>query len=99
MLTFRCGFPAGGFFGRIRFVRFFRRCALRGRDLDVQFRRHIVVKLDLDFLLAALLDGFVEQHGMLGQLDIAKFLDQSVVDILCRDGSKSLAGLACLKSD
>ena len=43
------------------------------------------MKLNLDFVLAALLDGFVEGHGMFGQLNIAKLLGETVMNILCRD--------------
>lgn len=57
------------------------------------------MKLHLDFVLAALLDGFIQGDSMFRQLDLAKLLGETIVNILCRDRAKGFAGLAGFKSE
>ena len=52
-----------------------------------------------NFLLAALLDRLVERNRMPWQPDIAEFLNETVVEILCRDRPEGLSGLSGLERE
>ena len=89
----------GCFFRRLRLLRLFGCRALGGQDSYVELRCSSVSKRYFNFLLAALLDRLVERNRMPWQPDIAEFLNETVVEILCRDRPEGLSGLSGLERE
>jgi hypothetical protein len=63
----------------------------------VELCRHLWVKLHLDLLLAALFDCLVERDNMFRQLDAAKLLQETVMNVLRSDRAEGLARLPGLQ--
>src|SRR5215471_7391402 len=86
------------------FVRFFRRsgyclglCFRCGFHLKNELRRHIVMQLDRDLVLAGIFDRALQNNFV--PVDLRPdFVYQPVHDVLCRYGSKCLAALTRLES-
>src|SRR4030095_16523887 len=86
------------FFRRSRGGRRFSLCFCCGFQLKNKLRRHIVMQLDGDFMLAGIFDRVLKNNLVSVNL-CADFVFQPVHDVLRCHGSKCFAGLASLQCE